>query len=137
MAASLKIILAGALAVAAFLPACVFAQTAVLTRSYNDNRTGANTSESILTPDKVAAHGLERMRLPLPGEVPLDDDRMEAQPLYVPGLTMSDGKPHNVIFACTMGNSVFRLRRRHGPRDRALPRVARATRALIEHDGHG
>jgi hypothetical protein len=88
-------------------PIVSFAQTAVLTHSYNNSRTGANTSESILTPQKVSTQGLTRMRLPLPGEAPIDDPRIEAQPLYVPGLTMSDGKPHNVIFACSMGNSVY------------------------------
>ena len=31
-----------------------------------------------------------------------DDPRIEAQPLYVPDLTMNDGKRHNVVFVATM-----------------------------------
>ena len=107
MIGSARRCLAGVLAGLSLLPAAGFAQTVVLTRSYNNSRTGANTSEGILTPQKVATQGLVRRRLPLPGEKPIDDPRLEAQPLYVPGLTMRDGKPHNVIFVCSMGNSVY------------------------------
>ncbi len=107
MPASPRIFLACLLAAAGFPTTHTIGQTAVLTRSYNNSRNGANTSEHVLTPEKLAARGLVRMRLPLPGEAPMDDPRVEAQPLYVPGLTMRDGKAHNVIFACSMGNSVY------------------------------
>jgi outer membrane protein assembly factor BamB len=36
-----------------------------------------------------------------------DDPRIEAQPLYVPNLTMSDGTTHNVVFVASMGNHIF------------------------------
>src|SRR5205823_9746744 len=39
-------------------------------------------------------------------EIP-DDPRVEAQPLYVPGLQMKDGNTHNVLFVCSMGNTVY------------------------------
>jgi hypothetical protein len=38
------------------------AQTSVLTRSYDNGRTGANMSETILTPALIAAKGLKRAR---------------------------------------------------------------------------
>jgi outer membrane protein assembly factor BamB len=81
--------------------------TPVLTRSYNNERTGANLTESVLTPDAVTRMGLDRLRLPLAGEPPIDDPRIEAQPLYMPSLLMQDGKRHDVIFVCSMGNSVY------------------------------
>jgi hypothetical protein len=36
-----------------------------------------------------------------------DDLRIEAQPLYVPGITMPDGKVHDVLFVASMGNHVW------------------------------
>jgi hypothetical protein len=50
-------------------------QTAVLTRSYDDARTGANISETVLTPANVS-NGLKKLfSLDIP-----DDPRIEAQP---------------------------------------------------------
>jgi hypothetical protein len=75
----------------------------VLTRSYDNGRTGANTSETIFTPQLVESRGLKRKK-----SVKIDDDpRIEAQPLYVPHLQMPDGKEHNVIFIASMGNHVW------------------------------
>jgi hypothetical protein len=77
-------------------------QTAVLTRSYDNARTGANTSERILTPERVQK-GLRRVKRFI-----VDDDaRIEAQPLYVPNLKLSDGSRHNVVFVASMGNHVW------------------------------
>ncbi len=86
----------------AMLP--VYAATPVLTRSYNNGRTGANTTETTLTPQVVATKGLTKLKsLGIP-----DDPRVEAQPLYVPGLVMKkDKKPHNVVFVASMGNHVY------------------------------
>src|SRR5207249_1672594 len=37
-----------------------------------------------------------------------EDKRLEAQPLYVPNITMSDGKEHKgVVFICTMANNIY------------------------------
>jgi hypothetical protein len=74
----------------------------VLTRAYNDARTGANTSESALTPDRVA-HGMRRLF----SLFVLDDPRIEAEPLYVPGLQMGDGRIHDVVYVATMGNQLW------------------------------
>jgi hypothetical protein len=79
------------------------AATPVLTRSYDKGRTGANLTETLLTPQLVAGKGLQRAK-----SLVIDDDpRIEAQPLYVPNLAMSDGKTHNVVFVASMGNHIF------------------------------
>jgi hypothetical protein len=75
----------------------------VVTRSYDNGRTGANTSETILTPQLLSSKGLKKAK----SLVVDDDPRIEAQPLYVPRLQMSDGKIHNVIFVATMANQVW------------------------------
>lgn len=81
-----------------------WAGTPVLTRSYDNGRTGANTSETAFKPDQVAAHGLTRVFSLKLGN---DNPRIEAQPLYVPGQTMSDGKVHDVLYVFSMSNNVW------------------------------
>jgi hypothetical protein len=77
-------------------------QTAVLTRSYDDARTGANMTETVFTP-RLLQKGLHRVK-----RLIIDDDsRIEAQPLYVPNLKLSDGSRHNVLFVASMGNHVW------------------------------
>jgi outer membrane protein assembly factor BamB len=101
------------------LAAPVFCQTAVLTRSYNNARTAANTSETVLTPDLVLSQRTP-LRISLniatkdscPADGPADQrppgaTRVEAQPLYVPNIRMSDGKKHDVIYAFSMENRVW------------------------------
>ena len=75
----------------------------LLTRSFNNHRTGCNLEETILTPEGVRAHGIRLLyEIRLPG----DARGMEAQPLVVPDLEMADGKRHEVLFAATMNNDV-------------------------------
>ena len=77
---------------------------AVLTRSYDNGRTGANTAERVLSPHAIRTRGLIRaFSLVLAG----DDPRIEAQPLYVPDVVMPDGKTHDVIYAFSMSNHVW------------------------------
>jgi outer membrane protein assembly factor BamB len=59
--------------------------------------------ETILTPQNVGSN-LLRKRFSLVFD---DDPRLEAQPLYVPQIKMSDGKTHNVVYVCTMANNVW------------------------------
>jgi outer membrane protein assembly factor BamB len=80
------------------------AQTSVLTRSFDNARTGANTKESILTPARVLGQGLTKA---FSLSLGTDDPRIEAQPLYVPGVTMSDGVRHDVIYLFSMSNHVW------------------------------
>lgn len=76
----------------------------VLTRSYQASRTGANTSETELTPNRVGSNVLIKSH-----SLNFDDDqRLEAQPLYVRQLTVAkDNKAHDVVFICTMANNVW------------------------------
>nr|WP_321986531.1 PQQ-binding-like beta-propeller repeat protein [uncultured Lichenicoccus sp.] len=73
----------------------------VTTRSFDAARTGANTSETLLSPQSVRARGLRQARI-LQIE---DDPRLEAQPLYLPGVSFA-GATRDVVFQATMGNQV-------------------------------
>jgi hypothetical protein len=96
-------------AVALVFSGLAVAGTSVLTRSYDDARTGSVTTETILTPDGVS-HGLtKRFSLVIP-----DDPRIEAQPLYVPGMKMPDGKKHDVLYVFSMANTVWAFDARTG-----------------------
>jgi hypothetical protein len=73
----------------------------VLTRSYDNLRSGANLNETGLTPANVA--GLKKIFSLQPG----DDARgCEAQPLLVPGVTTASGTRHDLCILCSMGNKV-------------------------------
>jgi hypothetical protein len=75
----------------------------ILTRSVDASRSGSNTQETQLTPANVGANLLVKLR-----SLHFDDDpRLEAQPLYVSGLTMNDGREHDVVYVCTMANNVW------------------------------
>ncbi|HXD01438.1 MAG TPA: pyrrolo-quinoline quinone [Verrucomicrobiae bacterium] len=77
------------------------AQAANVLTQHNDiSRTGANTSETILTPANVNAANFGKL---FANAV---DGQMYAQPLYVQNLGISGGI-HNVVFACTESNSVY------------------------------
>jgi hypothetical protein len=79
-------------------------KTEVLTRSYDNARTGANNRERVLTPAAIASGGLKKlfsMRI-------TDDARgAEAQPLIVPDVTMPHGTKHDVVYLCSMANTVW------------------------------
>jgi hypothetical protein len=77
--------------------------TPVFTRAYDNGRTGSNTSEVALTPQLIQTKGMKLLK-----SLKVDDDpRLEAQPLYVPGLKLADGSLHNVVFVATMANQVW------------------------------
>lgn len=75
----------------------------VLTRSHDSARTGANNQETVLTPGNVGSNLLIKLT-----SLQFDDDpRLEAQPLYVAGIKMSDRKVHDVVYVCTMANNIW------------------------------
>jgi hypothetical protein len=77
-----------------------FSQVSVLTRSYDNQRTGANTSEAVLTASNVNASQFGKLfQLQV-------DDQVYAGMLYVPGLTVN-GATHNVIYVATVNNTVY------------------------------
>jgi hypothetical protein len=76
----------------------------VLTRSFDNARTGANLKETVLTPAAVRQKGLRKLfSLTIP-----DDKRgCEAQPVIVPGVPIgAAGTQHDVVILCSMANSV-------------------------------
>jgi len=76
-------------------------QPAVPTGRMDNQRTGQNTDETILTPANVNSSQFGALF-----SYPTDYQAL-AQPLYVPGVTMSDGQVHNVVYVATMGDSVY------------------------------
>jgi hypothetical protein len=87
-------------------------QVPVTTYHYDNNRTGWNQNESVLTPAAVASKSfglLQTVQL---------DDQVDAQPLVVPGLLITAGKysgqTHDVVFVATEGNSVYAIDVRAG-----------------------
>ena len=72
----------------------------VLTQHNDLSRTGANTSETILTPANVNSTNF--------GKLFTDsvDGQVYAQPLYVENLGIAGGT-HDVVFVCTENNSVY------------------------------
>ena len=77
------------------------AQVNVLTANYGNDRTGANLSETTLTPSALTAAGFGKL-----GAFPVDG-QVYAQPLYVSGLSIPGVGTRNVVFVVTMHDSVF------------------------------
>lgn len=76
----------------------------VLTRSFDQFRSGANLAETVLTPAAVQARGITHL-----GDLVLQDDARgaESQPLVVQNLLMADGLTHEVCFVSTMANDCY------------------------------
>src|SRR5579871_6602848 len=87
------------------LGVCLTAQTPtpvpVLTWRYDLTHAGQNTQETALTQANVNAQSFGKLfALKV-------DSTVYAQPLYVPGLKMSDGLVHNVLFVATENDSIY------------------------------
>lgn len=73
----------------------------VVTSQYDNARTGANLSETTLTPANVNPRGFGRVyRWPVDGDV-------YAQPLYLRGIDIPGKGRHNVVFIATEHDSVY------------------------------
>ena len=82
------------------------AQTAVTTYHYDNNRTGWNSKESVLTPANVASSAFGLLQT-----VALDD-QVDAQPLVVPGVLITTGNfkgTHDVVYVATEGNTIYAI----------------------------
>jgi hypothetical protein len=73
----------------------------VPTWRYDLTHAGQNTNETALMPSNVTESTFGKLF-----SVTVDGS-VYAQPLYVPGLTMSDGLVHNVLFVATEHDSVY------------------------------
>jgi hypothetical protein len=76
------------------------AAPAITTYHYDNWRTGWNQKETILTPANVG-------NLQLQVTVALDE-QVDAQPLYVPNLTIAGGK-HDVVYVVTANDTVYAI----------------------------
>lgn len=84
-----------------FFASPLLAQTAVTTWHYDNARTSANTSESILTPSNVNARTFGKLfTQPVDGFI-------VGQPLYLPGVNLPGMGTHNVVYVATMHDSVY------------------------------
>ena len=87
-------------------PLLVVGQTSVTTYHYDNNRTGWNQKETVLTPANVASSSFGLLRT-----IPLDD-QVDAQPLVVTGVIITAGKyqgTHDVAYVATEGDTVYAI----------------------------
>jgi hypothetical protein len=80
-----------------------FAQVPVLTSRNDSSRTGAVTTETLLTPTNVNQNSFGRLF-----STPVDYVVM-AQPLYVPDVNIPGQGIHNVIYIVTQADSVYAI----------------------------
>ena len=79
----------------------LLAQTSVTTWHYDNARTSANTTETVLTPSNVNSARFGRLAtLPVDGYV-------VANPLYLPECKRSGTGVHNVVYVATLHDSVY------------------------------
>lgn len=81
-------------------------QIPVTTYHYDNNRTGWNQHETVLTPANVASSSFGLLH-----NVPLDD-QVDGQPLLVPGVNITAGNnqgKHDVVYVATEGNTVYAI----------------------------
>ena len=79
----------------------LLAQVTVSTSQYDNQRTGANVQEKLLTPKNVNVRQFGKL-----GAFKVDGP-VYAQPLYVSNLDIPGKGPHNVLFVATEHDSVY------------------------------
>jgi hypothetical protein len=93
--------LAAAMALFLWAPLGASAQVSVTTHHYDIGRTGANTSETLLTPTNVNSTTFGRLYIaPVDGQI-------YAQPLYMPNVAIPNQGTHNVVYVATENDSVY------------------------------
>src|SRR5215471_1134632 len=81
-------------------------QVAVATYHYDNNRTGWNSHETTLKPANVGSSSFGLLK------TVFLDDQVDAQPLVVPGVVISQGEyqgKHDVVYVATEGNTVYAI----------------------------
>ena len=81
-------------------------QVAVTTYHYDNNRTGWNKHETVLTPANVGTASFGWLR------TVVLDDQVDAQPLVVPGVLITAGQcpaAHAVVYVATEHNTVYAI----------------------------
>ena len=82
------------------------AQTAITTYHVDNNRTGWNSHETVLTPANVGSSSFGLLK-----GVPLDD-QVDGQPLFVPAVNItaeSHQGVHDVVYVATEGNTIYAI----------------------------
>lgn len=75
----------------------------IYTRNYDNDRSGDNLNETILTPNYLLTKGIVlRTVIPVNG----DARGMESQPLILPGVKLANGTVHNILVLPSMANQV-------------------------------
>ena len=75
----------------------------LLTRAWDNHRSGWNQQETVLTQANVKAKGIARITtIPVFG----DARGMESQPLILPGVKLADGTTHDIMILPSMANIV-------------------------------
>lgn len=83
------------------LPLTVLGQVAVTTWHYDNARTSANTWETTLTPSNVNSTSFGKLfTYPVDGLI-------VGQPLYLPNVSIVGQGVHNIVYVCTMHDSVY------------------------------
>ncbi|MGC2646696.1 MAG: hypothetical protein WA261_10505, partial [Candidatus Sulfotelmatobacter sp.] len=76
-------------------------QTPITTWHYDNGRSGADTTETLLTPSNVNTKSFGKLfTLPVDGYI-------VGHPLYLPGISISGQGTHNVVYVATMHDSVY------------------------------
>ena len=90
----------------AITAALATSQTAVTTYHVDNNRTGWNSHESVLTPTNVASASFGLLQT-----VALDA-QVDSQPLFVPGVNITAGNyqgVHDVVYVVTEGDTIYAI----------------------------
>jgi Bacterial Ig-like domain (group 1) len=85
----------------ALAAAVSWAQTPITTWHYDNVRSGANTTETVLTPENVNSTNFgKQFTQPVDGII-------VGHPLYLPGVAIPGRGVHNVVYVATMNDTVY------------------------------
>src|SRR3984885_12254948 len=94
-------ILKAIFACVALAAAVSWAQTPITTWHYDNVRSGANTTETVLTPENVNSTNFgKQFTQPVDGII-------VGHPLYLPGVAIPGRGVHNVVYVATMNDTVY------------------------------